>query len=291
LTAYGTVEPAPATLGNPAAAARLAAAVPGVIAKINIAEGQHVEKGDVLMELDSSTIPIKYAEEEVERQEKLYAQQNTSQHNVQTARAQLAMLRVTAPLAGTLAHLNVTLGAAVDTTTVVAEIVDLNRLTLRAEIPTAEATELKEGQEASTLTDPPVSGPLSSISPTVDTNNGTVLTRMRLPPGSGLRPGQFIQLRLLIGTHENCLAAPAESVVTDIEGASVVEVVKGDVAVQTPVKTAFREDNWVEVDGSGLKEGDSVVTVGAYGLPDKTKIQVAPSSEAAASQTNSASRK
>ncbi|MGP8239031.1 MAG: efflux RND transporter periplasmic adaptor subunit, partial [Limisphaerales bacterium] len=225
LTAYGTVEPAPATPGHPAAAARLAATVPGVIAKINIAEGQHVEKGDVLMELDSSTIPLQYAEEELARQEKLYAQQNTSLHNVQTAQAQLAMLRVTAPLPGTVTRLNVTLGAAVDTTTVVAEVVDLNRLTVRAEIPTGEAVELKAGQEANTLTDPPVSGPLSYISPTVDTNNGTVLARVQLPPGSGLRPGQFIQLRLLIGTHENCLAAPAESVVTDIEGASVIEVV------------------------------------------------------------------
>ncbi|MGP8235976.1 MAG: hypothetical protein ACLQVW_11270, partial [Limisphaerales bacterium] len=73
--------------------------------------------------------------------------------------------------------------------------------------------------------------------------------------------------------------------------ASVIEVVKGEVAARTSVKTAYRENDWVEVDGAGLKEGDSVVTVGAYGLPDKTKIQVAPSSEAAAPQTNSAPRK
>jgi hypothetical protein len=42
-----------------------------------------------------------------------------------------------------------------------------------------------------------------------------------------------------------------------------------------PVQTGFRENGWVEVAGEGLKEGDAVVTVGAYGLPAKTKIQVA----------------
>ncbi len=57
-------------------------------------------------------------------------------------------------------------------------------------------------------------------------------------------------------------------------GQSVISLVKGDEAAQTPVQTGFRENGWVEVEGTGLKEGDSVVTVGAYGLPEKTKIQV-----------------
>ena len=30
----------------------------------------------------------------------------------------------------------------------------------------------------------------------------------------------------------------------------------------------------VEIEGEGVKAGDTVVTVGAYALPDKTKIQV-----------------
>jgi hypothetical protein len=30
----------------------------------------------------------------------------------------------------------------------------------------------------------------------------------------------------------------------------------------------------VEVSAPGLKEGDQVVTVGAYGLPDKTQIKI-----------------
>ena len=117
----------------------------------------------------------------------------------------------------------------------------------------------------------------------------TVLVRAALPPDSGLRPGQFVPLRIITAVHTNCLAAPEESVVTDIKGHSVISLVNGDEATQTPVQIGFRENGWVEVSGTGLKAGDSVVTVGAYGLPEKTKIQVINSPAEQSSSTNSGS--
>jgi len=284
LTGYGTVEPAPATAHEPAAGAQLAAPGAGVVAKVNVIEGQHVEKGDVLMELNSGTTTADYAEQEVERQKALYAQHNTSLKALQDAEAQLAALQVTAPLSGTLTRLNVKPGAAVDVNTVVAEVMDLNRLAVRAEIPAAEADELQTGEEvqiSGTGFQPvdgqdarPTTAPLSFVSPAVDANNGTVLMRALLPADNGLRPGQFVRLRVVTATHTHCLAAPAEGVVTDESGHSVVALVHGDEAAQIPVQTGLRESGWVEIEGTGLKEGDSVVTIGAYGLPAKTKIQI-----------------
>ncbi|HWY30263.1 MAG TPA: hypothetical protein VNX46_05900, partial [Candidatus Acidoferrum sp.] len=87
----------------------------------------------------------------------------------------------------------------------------------------------------------------------------------------------------------NCLAAPEESTVTDESGHSVVALINGDQAMQTPVQTGFRENGWVEISGTGLKEGDSVATVGAYGLPDKSKITVMNPSADDTSETNSQS--
>ena len=115
---------------------------------------------------------------------------------------------------------------------------------------------------------------LSFVSPAVDAKNGTILTRALLPADSGLRPGQFVQLKIVTAVHTNCLAAPGEGVVTDDSGQSVIALVNGDAAAQMPVQTGLREDGWVEIAGTGLKEGASVVTVGAYGLPEKTKIRV-----------------
>jgi membrane fusion protein (multidrug efflux system) len=284
---YGTVEPAPATAEQPAAGATLAAPVAGVVAKVNAVAGQQVNKGDVLVVLNSGAVTADYAEQAAARQEKLYAQQNTSLKNLQDAEAQLASLRVIAPLSGTVTRLNVKPGESVDVTTAVAEVIDLNRLAVSASIPAAEANDLKTGEEVQVLTKPPVTATLSFISLAVDMNSGTVLTRATLPADSGLRPGQFVQLKIVTAVHTNCLAAPIESIVTDESGHSVIALVNGDTATQTPVQTDLRENGWVEISGTGLKPGDSVVTIGAYGLPEKTKIHILGSAADETTTTNS----
>jgi membrane fusion protein (multidrug efflux system) len=274
VSGYGTVEAAPATADQPAAGAQLAAPSAGVVAKVNVIAGQQVQKGDVLVELNSGTATFDSAQAQAERQKKLYDQQNTSLKSLQDAEAQLAALQVTAPLSGTVTRLTVKPGEAMDVNTSVAEVIDLSRLAVSSEIPAAEAADLKIGQEVQVQSKPPVTATLSFVSPAVDAKNGTILTRALLPADSGLRPGQFVQLKIVTAVHTNCLAAPGESVVTDDSGQSVIALVNGDAAAQTPVTTGLREDGWVEVAGTGLKEGASVVTVGAYGLPEKTKIRV-----------------
>ncbi|HZR18476.1 MAG TPA: efflux RND transporter periplasmic adaptor subunit, partial [Verrucomicrobiae bacterium] len=291
LTGYGTVEPMPASQAGPPASASLAPAVAGVVARVNVVEGQHVDKGDLLVELNSGTVTLDYARQEVERQKKLYAEHNTSERNLQNAEAQLAVLQMTSPLSGTAVHVNAKPGAAVDLTTVAVEVFDLNRLALRANLPAADAAELKSGQEVQVQTEPPVTATLSFISPAIDASNGTVMARASLPQNSALHPGQFVGLRVVIGIHTNCLAAPAESVVTDLNGTNVIALVNGTEATQTPVQVGYRENGWVEVSGSDLHEGQTVVTVGAYGLPQKTKIEMAHSSDQAATPTNSAPAK
>jgi membrane fusion protein, multidrug efflux system len=44
--------------------------------------------------------------------------------------------------------------------------------------------------------------------------------------------------------------------------------------VQTAVKTGVRDGDLIEVEGQGLKEGTTIVTVGAYGLPKETKVNI-----------------
>src|ERR1019366_6756931 len=75
---YGWVNPAPATSDAPPASAVLSAPVAGVVTKIAVVEGQHVEKGDLLVGLNSGATTAENAAQQVERQKKLFAQQNTS---------------------------------------------------------------------------------------------------------------------------------------------------------------------------------------------------------------------
>jgi membrane fusion protein (multidrug efflux system) len=279
ISAYGTIEAAPATADAPAADAPLAAPTAGIVARVNVVEGQMVNKGDTLMELNSGTATYQYAKAERERQKQLYAEHNTSLKALEDAETQVALLRVVAPLSGTVTRLGVKPGAAVDATTVVAEVMDLSRLAVSLGIREADAAEVKPGEEVQVLTQPPVTATLTYVSPAVDANNGTIAAWATVPADSGLRPGQLVSLQLVTATHTNCLTAPESSVVTDDSGSSTIAVVTGDTtnltAVQTTVQTGFREDGRVEISGDGLKDGQSVVTVGTYALPDKTKIQIA----------------
>jgi membrane fusion protein, multidrug efflux system len=274
VSGYGMVEAAPATATEPAAGGPLAAPIAGTVAKINVIAGQQVQKGDVLVELNSESAAFDYAKAEVDRQEKLFTQQNTSLKNLEDARAQLASLEIIAPVSGTVTRLDVKPGQAVDAGATVAEVINLGRLAISAKIPAAQTSDLRAGQDMQILTDPPVTTSLSFVSPTVDADDGTVLVWASLPPQSGLKPGQFAQLKIATDIHTNCLAAPAESVVTDDSGNNFISLVNGEESTQTPVQAGFREDDWVEVSAPGLKEGDQVVTVGAYGLPDKTQIKI-----------------
>jgi membrane fusion protein (multidrug efflux system) len=284
VTAYGTVEPEPSG-ERPAAGARVASAVPGVVTAVQCAEGRRVEKGAVLFQLDSraADVAVAFAGQTVDRQRKLMQVEGSSQKALQeaeqqlaTVRAQQALLVIQAPLAGTVVRVNVTPGEAVDLTTVLAEIVDLDRLVVSASVPGAEIAALKAGQPAEVLAGKsaaPIRGAVTFISPQMDPKTGTALVRVAVPAGSGLRPGQFVTLRIVSAEHKDCLAVPIESVVHDAEGGAVIALVQGGKATQKPVKAGLRDGDLIEVEAAGLKEGDTVVTAGAYGLPKETKIR------------------
>jgi membrane fusion protein (multidrug efflux system) len=275
IDAYGAIEAAPASANQPAGGGALAAPAAGTVAKVNVVAGQLVKKGEVLIEMNSSGATFDYSKAEVQRQEKLFAGQNTSLKNVEDARAQLASLEILAPVSGTVTSVNIQPGQAVDSTTTVAEVINFSRLAVITKIPAAQAVQLQPGQDVQIQTQPPVTVTLSFIGSTVNPDDGTVPAWAHLPPDTQLRPGQFVQLQIVTAVHTNVLAAPAESVVTDETGISSLSLVNSNETALTPVRTGFRENGWVEVNASGLKEGDSVVTVGAYGLPDKTKIKIA----------------
>ena len=188
---YGKIETAPATANHPAAGASLAPPTAGVVARVDVVEGQSVKKGDVLMELNSGAVSVDYARQELARQQELYQQNNTSLKNLQSAEAQLAALQVVAPLSGTVARVNVRPGQAVDVNTTVAEVADLDRLAVNANIPASRLNELKLGDELQLLAQPPVTANVLFIGPGVDPDNDTVSVLGILRPRVACAPGSL----------------------------------------------------------------------------------------------------
>ena len=283
VTAFGSVAPAPADDGRPAASARLAPAAPGVVKAVLVSDGAQVKRGQLLVELVDrvEAVAVRSARDTLARQRKLFAEHNTSlkalqqaESDLASAEARLALLQVRAPLSGTVTHLSARAGEAVDLTSVLADVVDLQRLAVSAEIPASEAAALQPGQSVEIAGTHSVSTSLDYVSPTVNPMDGTVTVRAPLPAKAGVPDGATVRLRILTAEHSNVLSVPAASVITHVDGKSVINLVNGSEATQVPVTTGLRDGGLVEVRGAGLKAGDTVVTVGAYGLPAKTQVRI-----------------
>ncbi|MCL5270447.1 MAG: efflux RND transporter periplasmic adaptor subunit [bacterium] len=252
---------------------------------------------------------VSFAEKNFARQQKLRAIQGTSdklyleaQQALEAARAELAgaqtqrtLLAVVAPFSGTIVSLDAKVGETVNMAQDLAELRDLKRMVVSATVPSREVGRLKLGQVAeidtgmlpgvsaadadagaddSTTETRKLSATLDYIDPQLNPENDTVTVRTAVPAGSDLRPGQFVAMRIAYEEHVGCLAMPEEGVVVTPEGQTVVALVEGDMAVKKTVRAGLRDGGLVEIAGDGIKEGASVVTVGAYGLPEKTKIRI-----------------
>lgn len=209
------------------------------------------------------------------------------------AQAQRALLKIRSPVAGTVVRVAVNKGEAVDPTKVLVEVVSMDRLTVNATVSAKELGSLKIGQAADIrLTEPAgkvaadaaatkpsadpgiVKGTVKLIGYQVDRKTDTVQVWVSIPPAARLRPGEYARISIVADEHANKLAVPVESLVTDGDGNSVIAVVKGDKATQVKVQPGLRDRSVVEIEGEGVKEGDAVVSEGAYGLPKETKVHV-----------------
>lgn len=99
-----------------------------------------------------------------------------------------------------------------------------------------------------------------------------------------LRPGSTVSVSMIAAKIADALVIPSAAVLTAEDGTTTVMVAGSDgVAHQARITVGFRQQDEVLIT-SGLQAGQRVVTKGAYGLPDKTKIIVEapkPAGEAA----------
>jgi RND family efflux transporter MFP subunit len=295
------VEPEPAKPGQPGGGAKLAAPAAGIVTAVQVIEGQSVHAGDVVVKLDDRMAQaavekarqaVVFAQQVADRLNRLIVsgavsiqlKQEADQHlaasraELASVQAAIAQVQLASPLDGVVARVNVQPGQTVDPNTVVAEIIDLKRLVATVSVPPDEATQLRAGQAADIFADnankPATTGSVSFVSPSVEPKTGAAPVRLALPENSGLRPGQFVRARIVTEELIGRLVVPRKSVVK-ADDEDVVYVVDGDKAIQLPVKAGLRDGDLIEVDAEGLKEGDTIVTVGAYGLPKETKVKIA----------------
>ena len=87
-----------------------------------------------------------------------------------------------------------------------------------------------------------------------------------------LWPGQFVNVRLLLGIKDGAVTAPARAIQRGPNG-SYVYVIEEGKAVMRPVKVGATEGDWTLVE-NGLVAGQSVVVDGQYRLQPGSLVQL-----------------
>jgi HlyD family secretion protein len=194
------------------------------------------------------------------------------------AAAQLSYSEIRSPINGVVTDRSLYPGEMAAAGTPLLTVMDTSSVIARAHIPQDQAALLKLGDKA-TITVPgeeePIEGKITVISPALDTNSTTVEVWVKAEnPKGRLRPGTSVQISMLARSVPDALVIPAAAVLTAPDGSTYVMVAGSDnKAHQKTVKTGIRQGDQVQI-LEGLAEGERVITSGAYGLPDNTKIRI-----------------
>jgi HlyD family secretion protein len=199
----------------------------------------------------------------------------------EAALAQLQYSEIRSPISGIVTDRPLFEGQMATAGTPLMTIMDLSRVIGRAYVSPEQASQLHVGDAATIISGnggAPVPAKVTVVSPALDPNSTTVQVWVEAAnPGEKLRPGATVNVQMVARSVKNALVVPAAAVLTGDGGVTTVMVVGADhVAHQTNVQTGIRQDDEVQI-MSGLREGQQVVTEGAYGLPDGAKVQIANS--------------
>jgi len=121
----------------------------------------------------------------------------------------------------------------------------------------------------------PVAGKLSFIDNSTDASTGTIKLKAEFAnTDKALWPGQFVDVILTLTHQDNAIVVPATAVQNGPSG-QYVFVVKPDHSVEVRNIRVGRSEGDIAVMASGLKPGETVVTVGQLRLAPGTKITIA----------------
>lgn len=275
---------------------------PGTVEAVLVTEWVPVRRGQVLARLDAREFRAALlqaqaaearADREYERAKQLKAvglmtEQGLqdSETILQEARAGLEMARVRvdkatirAPLDGVVSMRAVSEGDRAGDNALF-RIVDNRLFDLKVTVPSGKIASVKVGQPFSFTTEAipgrTFEGKVAFINPAADEASRAVEVVAQVPnPGGELKAGLFVKGRIVTGDRAGVLQVPKAALLAwDVEaGKADCFVVIGDKAARRAVTTGEVEGESVEIT-SGLKEGETVATRGAFNLADGDRVAI-----------------
>lgn len=287
--------------------------ISSLIEGIEFTEGQFVNKGDRLVQLEDNEIVagLALAEASLSESRSLYdrsvsladtqaisasnldgllAQVRVNEAQVEAARARLANSVIRAPFDGRVGLRRVSPGSFVSNSTVITTLDDVSKIKLDFSVPETFLTVLSEGMaivaHSLVYPDQVFNGTVTSIDTRLDPVSRAVRVRAIIPNEDGLlKPGMFMSVDLQ-RDRGDVLIAPEQAIVPE-GNAQFVFVVADGVAQKRTVQLGRRIPGFVVI-ADGLAEGEAVITEGTHKVRDGTKVEVP--GQAAAGDTPSPDR-
>ena len=196
----------------------------------------------------------------------------------EAAQAGLSYSEIRSPIDGVVTDRPLFAGEMANTGQPIVTVMDTSSLLAKVHLSQGQTSGLKVGGDA-TLTingqDEPAHGKISLISPALDPGSTTLEVWVIVANKAGkYKPGTPVHVSLAARSLLDVVSVPNEALITTKAGTSAVMVVGPDnVAHQKDVKTGITDGHDTQV-LSGLQPGDQVVTKGAYGMDDGTKVKI-----------------
>lgn len=241
----------------------------GEVEKLYVKEGEKVTKNKLLATLYSESL-----ESQIEQLKKSYESQSEALDDLIE---KLEDYSITAPISGTVVQKNYKAldkigGSSISSTTTLAIIYDMSKLTFELSIDELDLQLIQVGQEVKVTSDSidnvAYTGVVTKKSIVGSSSGGTTTypVTVEIEETDGLLPGMNINAEIIISSTENVLTIP----VSALKRGNKVEVVKnpegitGNVVAEKPetetvaVEIGASDENYIEIK-SGLSEGDVVI--------------------------------
>ncbi len=274
--------------------------VPGRVEKVNVVEGQHVDKGEVLATIEKDAaqsarklamIEVAKTQDLLNRSKKLRStgsitekeyQENQFQHEQALAKAQIAadeekQTTLTAPYDGIIVSRFLNKGSIVTPGTKVFTFMRSGAMHALIEVHLNDLPHLKIGMEASILlpNKTTITGIVSYISPIVDNNNKTTPVKISFlqQSNNALYPGMFVNVIVKPTPVGQLLIKQTALHINN--GNPYVYVVKDSIAEIRKIRLVGHEkiDDYYVV-SEGLEENEEVITAGAENISEKQKVKI-----------------
>ncbi|MEC8230692.1 MAG: efflux RND transporter periplasmic adaptor subunit [Pseudomonadota bacterium] len=292
-----TIESLGTTIANESV--NITSQVTDTVQAINFDDGDKVEQGELLVQLNNSQERARVEElkaniEEAKRQfsriadlrqsnatsEQLLDEQQARvkalEAQLDIARAQLSDLQIRAPFSGLLGNRVISIGSLVQPGSTITTLDDISVVKVDFSIAENHLASVAKGQRitASSVAYPGVDfeGVISNIDTRLDPVSRAIRARAIIQNKDGrLRPGMLLTVTVEKRVLDT-LVVPEKALVP-VEDKQFVYVVKDDVAHQVEVSIGERRPGLVQI-VNGLVSGDEVITEGTLRVRDQSPVNV-----------------